>query len=331
MRRLAVLGLLLGIAFAACGGDDGASPAGSATGGPTGTSGPSQTAVTRPVGDDAEIWAEVLRATAGNVSPVLRPAVLSQGLDTVWLDVLDAPSDAHSFVVGYSGRGKLLHIGVGLFNPPPVGPGGSQKPVQMRGLPCTSEKGKQCVLQVGDSANRKSGVSLWWNEPGTWIAEPGGAAQDSLFYLTWSEGISEQEVIDFAESMRPASAPTPASAGSVDTFVLLSFQRIDANADPKGGGPLYIVNRDISIRIHSSAVKRIEIVAGIGSQDVAASATVFPDADGYATATLTLPEADVPYVVQGYGVSVDQSIGDMVYGNERAVSAGALRVMAEGP
>ncbi|HSP56579.1 MAG TPA: hypothetical protein VLS25_13440 [Dehalococcoidia bacterium] len=336
MRPLAVLGLVIGATFAACGGDDGgASPTGSDTTGPTGTSAPSQTPVTRPVGEDAAIWADVLRATAGNVSPVLRPTALPQGLDTVWLDVLDAPSDAHSFVVGYSGRGKLLHVGVGLFNPPPAGPGGSQALVQMRGLQCAWEKGKECVLQVGDSANRKSGVSLWWSEPGTWIAEPGGTPQDSLFYLIWSEGISEQEVMDFAESLRPAAAgaaaTTPASAGAVDTFVLLSFRRVDPDADPKGDGPVYIVNRELSIRTHSSSVKRIEVVAGIGSQDVAASATVFPDAAGYATATLTLPKAGIPYVVQGYGISVDQSAGDMVYGDERAVPAAPLRVMAEGP
>ncbi len=207
--------MLLALGLAACGGDDQPEPSPSASARvavvspkdfPTAhaTSTPRRLP-TRPAGDDAEIWGIILSATAGNVSPVLRPASLPVGFETVSIPEPAARADAHSFVVEYSGPGKWLRIGAGAFNPPPAGPGGSQQQVQIRGLQCTPEKGRDCVLQLKEGANPKDGVWLWWNEPGSWVAEPGGARLESVFYLISAHGVDPQDVMAVAESLRPAA------------------------------------------------------------------------------------------------------------------------------
>ncbi len=228
MRPIAVLGMLIGVAFAACGGDDQPAPSPSAsarvavvspTDLPTAhASSTPRPLPTRPASDDTEIWGIILSATARNISPVLRPAALPDGFETVSIPEPADRADAYSFIVEYSGPGKWLRIGAGAFNPPPAGPGGFQQQVQIRGLQCTPDKGRDCVLQVKDSANPKDGVWLWWNEPGEWLAEPGEAVRNSVFYLVSAHGVEPTDVMTTAESLLPAAA-RPCGAGDLNAIL----------------------------------------------------------------------------------------------------------------
>jgi hypothetical protein len=159
----------------------------------------------RPVGEDEEIWDLVIAATSGYISPILRPAALPEGFETVTTD--DPRGDAPSaFVVEYAGPGKRLRIGAGMFNPPLPGPGGHQEAVKLRGLECNpEEKGKGCILQVKNDANPKERVWLWWNEPGRYVIGGGGPSLDSVFYLVAAEGLDPQEVMTVAESLQPTA------------------------------------------------------------------------------------------------------------------------------
>jgi hypothetical protein len=215
LARLAGLVLLVAVAAltAAC---QGAKTPAKPTARLTPSTGSSGTTVTpspepspvRPVGEDEEIWDLVVAGTSGYISPILRPTALPEGLETVTIDDLrgDAPS---GFVVEYGGTGKRLNIGVGMFNPPPPGPGGHQEAVKLRGLECNpEEKGKECILEVNDDANPKERVWLWWNEPGRYVVEGGGAPLDTVFYLVSAEGLDPQEVMTVAESLQPTARLT---------------------------------------------------------------------------------------------------------------------------
>jgi len=206
--RLAGLGLLvtvLALAAACRGEKTPAAPTAPLTPS-TGTSGATVTprpepSPIKPVAEDGAIWDLVLAATSGNISPILRPTAIPDGLETVTIG--DPKGDPHLFVVEYAGPGKRLRIGAGAFNPPPPGPRGHQEAVKLRGLQCIPEKGEECVLQVNDDANPKERVWLWWNEPGRSVLDGGGPPLNSVFYLVVAEGLDPQEVMTVAESLQP--------------------------------------------------------------------------------------------------------------------------------
>ncbi|HSP53950.1 MAG TPA: hypothetical protein VLS25_00045 [Dehalococcoidia bacterium] len=172
---------------------------------PVGTPVPPTPLLSRPVGQDGEVWALVAAAASANISPVLYPASPPEGFEIVTLSWLlgEAP-DAHGFEVEYTGPGRRLSIGVAEFNPPPPGPGGHQEAVKIRGQECAPDiKGKECLLTVDDNANPAGHVWLHWFEHGRWVPEPGAAAVDSVEYLVSAEGLDPQEVIAIVESLVP--------------------------------------------------------------------------------------------------------------------------------
>ncbi len=158
----------------------------------------------KPVDEDGDIWDIVVTRVSGNISPVLRPAELPDGFETVTIGAPVEKVGAHLFVVEYAGPGKVLRIGAGAFNPPPPDLGGHQEAVKLRGLQCVPEKGKECALQINDDANPSERVWVWWNEPGTWLVDGGEAPLDSVFYLVVAEGLDPQQVIAVVESLQPA-------------------------------------------------------------------------------------------------------------------------------
>jgi hypothetical protein len=173
----------------------------------------------KPASDDGEIWGIILTLTSGHISPVLHPGEPLSGFETVRIaEPPEEESVAYSFVVEYSGPGKWLRIGAGASNPPPAGPNGYQRAVQIRGLECAPDKGRGCTLQVDDQANPEQAVWLWWNEPGTSVAVSSGAPQGSVFYLVSAHGIDPAEVTRVAQSLRPAFVRT-CQAGDLDAIL----------------------------------------------------------------------------------------------------------------
>ncbi|HSP55106.1 MAG TPA: hypothetical protein VLS25_05910 [Dehalococcoidia bacterium] len=174
---------------------------------PVGTPVPPTPLLSRPVGQDAEVWALVASAASANISPVLHPAAPPEGFEMVTLrSLFGEATDARGFEVEYTGPGKRLSIGVAEFNPPPPGPGGHQQAVRIRGQDCNPDiKGKECVLTIDDDANPRGHVSLHWLERGRWVPEPepGRGVLDAVEYLVSAEGLDPQEVIAIVESLVP--------------------------------------------------------------------------------------------------------------------------------
>jgi len=128
--------------------------------------------------------------------------------------------------------------------------------------------------------------------------------------------------------------PGPASQPLIDRFDLAVYLRIDPNADPKGGQPVYVVaGKLINVRAHVRSITRLEVVLSYGARDSVDTVSAVPDEDGYVEVVLHLPEAGVVYSVQAYGVlaeGVPSQPGEGVRGsNERVLPAGPIRVMTE--
>jgi len=130
-----------------------------------------------------------------------------------------------------------------------------------------------------------------------------------------------------------SGAPEAVGASpKVERFELASYKRVDPDVDPKGGLPVYIVERDIVVQAKMREIKRLDVILSVGASDRVAFVSVTPDADGNVDAKLRLPEGGAVYVLQGAAILADQQAPRERYGtfgNELAISAGPLRVMAE--
>ncbi len=133
------------------------------------------------------------------------------------------------------------------------------------------------------------------------------------------------------------AAPTPSatitSRPSIGQFRLASHRRIDDKADPEGGTPVYIVDRDIEVRARVSGIQRLDVHLALSARETFARAAGVPDANGDVAVPMHLPEAGVIYVLSGSGVLSDQRperSGDLVNDrNELILPPSGFRVMAE--
>lgn len=118
---------------------------------------------------------------------------------------------------------------------------------------------------------------------------------------------------------------------TIDSFALTSYRAIDPTADPKGGGPVYVVDSDITVRAHTTGIDRVDVHAyrfAIDPDVVEESAT--PDEDGWVTLSLRLPEPNTVYVVDSAGILTDQSLESVSLTNEsleKEITGGAFRVI----
>lgn len=134
-----------------------------------------------------------------------------------------------------------------------------------------------------------------------------------------------------------AAAPTPSAEIMGKPYVgnlrLASYRRIDDHADPKGGTPVYIVDRDVEVRASVQGISRLDVSLALSARDTGIVASGVPSATGEVVVQLHLPEAGVPYVVRGLAVLTDERPGQpgtvVNHQNEAVIPTNAFRVMVE--
>lgn len=172
------------------------------TAAPFPTAKPTPTAVSLTSASSEEaVWTDVLRSVR-DVSPILRPRSIPQGMDAVRMGQVGQGI----FWVDYSGPGKRLGFGAGTFNPPIVTTesGGEQRSVAVRG-----QKG---VLQFKSRVQPSESVQLWWEEPGRWIMGPADPPRNYVFYMVGASGVDPDVVLQFANSLGKVGQDTQEQA-----------------------------------------------------------------------------------------------------------------------
>ncbi len=140
--------------------------------------------------EDAAVWDRVIAGTRQTISPLLKPRSVPVG----FADARLLRAEAGTFSVEYTGPGLRLSIGVGAFNPPPPGPDGYQRQIDVDGWPAT--------LQVESARTPSQRVMIWWNEQnGTWLPPDAAGGSARPFYLIAAEGLDPDVVEEIASSL----------------------------------------------------------------------------------------------------------------------------------
>ena len=118
---------------------------------------------------------------------------------------------------------------------------------------------------------------------------------------------------------------------SIEQLRLAQYRWIDPDADPKGGDPVHIVDRDIVVEGTTRGMSKVYVYLNRSATSTAASAETRPDDDGNIRVDLHLPETNVIYFVSGSGVPTTSiSPGPGNYENrqgEQIIPASGFRVM----
>ncbi len=118
----------------------------------------------------------MIAGTGQSISPLLKPRSLPVG----FADARVVQADPGAFNVEYTGSGLRLSIGVGAFNPPPPGPDGYRRQIEVNGWPAT--------LQIESARTPSQRVMIWWNEQnGTWLL-PGTAGGSACPFYRGGSG-----------------------------------------------------------------------------------------------------------------------------------------------
>lgn len=131
----------------------------------------------------------------------------------------------------------------------------------------------------------------------------------------------------------PAVPPPGGGIPAVGFFGLTDYLRLERNADPKGGTPVYVVaNQDVVVRASLTNTKRLDVQLTVGGATTISSVSQEPDPHGRVDVALHLPRVATIYVVEAQAVAIDQTLiaGDL--GNtrgERVQPAGSFRVLAQ--
>lgn len=97
--------------------------------------------------------------------------------------------------------------------------------------------------------------------------------------------------VSISSARRPSQMPTPQARAdlgrhisphvpSVVGFELASYPRIEDHVDPKGGGPVYIVDQNLTVRSQARGIKRLDVLLALNAHGTVASVAGVPDADG---------------------------------------------------
>jgi len=153
---------------------------------------PTVTFPVAPADHDAPVWDFVRQWQGANISPILRPTVLPPGLETVTIGQLPNKIDPYLLSVEYSGPSKRLRILAGGVN---AGPGDYQQTAIVRG--------HDAVLALAFATNPDTTISVWWAEPGAWVPDARAPAYDHITYEVLAHGLTQQELLQVAESLTP--------------------------------------------------------------------------------------------------------------------------------
>ena len=104
--------------------------------------------------------------------------------------------DPAFLAVKYSGAGKSLMILAGGVNPPYAIDAAHEQEATVRGH----------SVAIVESDTDPTNLSLYWTEPGVWLSPgPCGAAQDHIRYEVGSHGLTPEELLQVANSLRPVT------------------------------------------------------------------------------------------------------------------------------
>jgi len=160
---------------------------------------------TQPLTAAAAEWRQVVAVNHTAMQPILAPSVLPDGFTSVG----DPGNNTQPglFTIDYAGPGKELMILVGSSSRPAPESLTEVRQVTVRGQPGT--------LQVVRTVRGVEGLRLWWQEPGHLEPWPKGSpAQASVPYFLWAVGLTQDQLLQFADTMTqisPASSATPSS------------------------------------------------------------------------------------------------------------------------
>lgn len=202
----------------------------------------------------------------------------------------------------------------------------------------TTAEAQVRIYQHGWGGDIMAGPPRSWEQDLSLVQTPAGWRVDQVSEPRNNrEEDSEPHGLTASACNKGVAAPTPSaeifSKPFIGKFRLTSYRRMDDRADPRGGPPVYIVDRDIEVRANVNGIKRLDVRLSLSARDTVATATAVPDANGDVVARLHLPKAGIIYVVEGLAVLSDQrpgpSGGTVNERNELIISTSAFRVMAE--
>ncbi|HLF72232.1 MAG TPA: hypothetical protein VI759_08795 [Dehalococcoidia bacterium] len=99
---------------------------------------------------------------------------------------------------------------------------------------------------------------------------------------------------------RPSSSTLRPAVLDVE---LLTYDHVDPNYDPRGGGPVYIVPADIVVRFRTTGVEEVLLDVTLSATTTLLSVSGRPDANGNVEIPLHLPPSTgAIFVLQGQGV-----------------------------
>ena len=183
------LGLAL-LLFASCGGGT-AAPA------------PMVTPTPLPTGQwislsEADAISQQIVESAGLVKPILYPTYLPPGLTEVRRLETEEPTLRFAIIYADADHAKWLTLWAGsIGNTTLPSPRSRQEQVVIRNTYAT--------YQLYDSENPTSDSWMLWQEPGTWGApgDPNLPNLDHVPYLISSYGLSKEDLMQVADSLRP--------------------------------------------------------------------------------------------------------------------------------
>jgi hypothetical protein len=148
-----------------------------------------------PLSQERAVWDQIMAVVGADINPVLKPASLPDGFDTIRLEDVGLGDSANppSFAVEYDGPGKMLLIEVGVWvSRPNCGSGCSLRQITVRGQPAAFQAD-------GTDSISTTYEALSWNEPGTWRSDSG---QDSTVgYMLWANGLTVGQFEQIATSL----------------------------------------------------------------------------------------------------------------------------------
>ena len=165
-----------------------------------------------PLSQEDSVWRQVMQAVNTGIDPILKPAHLPNGIDSIQIVSAHAADSGNNipavFDVQYAGPGKRLDIVVGVLSPSLCGSGCTQSQIAVRG--------RQATLQVNDAV--PGHMSLWWSEPGMWKSATG--QPPGIAYWIFAQGLSSDDVQQVAASLTPqashvSAAPTTPATSDV--------------------------------------------------------------------------------------------------------------------
>lgn len=149
-----------------------------------------------PLSQSNRVWQRIVATVGSDINPILKPASLPHGFDSIQLITLSIADSANpaTFRVEYSGHRKVLVFFVGWWiSQPMCSSGCTQTQITIRG--------QSAQLRVDNGS--PTTVSLRWAEQGTW--ERAMFPRSGVGYTIYAVGLTVTQVEQFVTSLQTAN------------------------------------------------------------------------------------------------------------------------------